>query len=672
MRKIILIIGLSVLPFLFSECCKTVNSELTIYAFPNVLDVRGVPNNPDDLSLSCFSDLGAWHGYSLPDSTDSEFIGGFPGPFFIDKNEWLSPSLFKLVIFDKNRSEYIDFSQSKKFISTYYPGFLRQIINSENILVKLDLWFISSRSAIVRADIANTSSKVKNICISWKGVVFVNNAFFVKDSGGVRVFYKNDKSNVQLTLLDKKKFESVISDNKKSYLIKEIYPIRLLPGENYKSYLVQSGCFNKLELEAEKSIIKKIEPDNSFVENENRWNDYVNNVIVSNKKGWRSKREYQTAIVKCLETLITNWRSPEGDLLYSGLFPSYKGFRGFWAWDSWKHATALALFAPELAKDQIRAMFAYQDKTGMVPDVIYIDKSYNNWRNTKPPLAAWAVWYIYKKNKNKPFLKEMYPGLKKYHYWWYENRDHNKNGLCEYGSTDGTLVAAAWESGMDNAVRFDNAKMLKNGENSWSMNRESVDLNSYLYAEKRYLASIANVLGIEKDVKKFSKNADVLKSLIQRKMFDNETGYFYDILLDGKGFCKVQGPEGWIPLWSGVATKEQAEQVKNVITNPAKFATYIPFPTVAADHTEFVPTDDGYWRGPVWIDQAYFAIRGLENYGYKKEAEVFIRQLFNRLEGLKNSSKPICENYNPLNGKGLNEKHFSWSAALLMLLYQNE
>lgn len=33
--------------------------------------------------------------------------------------------------------------------------------------------------------------------------------------------------------------------------------------------------------------------------------------------------------------------------------------------------------------------------------------------------------------------------------------------MCEYGSTDGTLEAAAWESGMDNAIRFDDAKMLK-------------------------------------------------------------------------------------------------------------------------------------------------------------------------------------------------------------------
>lgn len=28
----------------------------------------------------------------------------------------------------------------------------------------------------------------------------------------------------------------------------------------------------------------------------------------------------------------------------------------------------------------------------------------------------------------------MYPKLVAYHNWWYTNRDHNKNGIAEYGS----------------------------------------------------------------------------------------------------------------------------------------------------------------------------------------------------------------------------------------------
>lgn len=45
------------------------------------------------------------------------------------------------------------------------------------------------------------------------------------------------------------------------------------------------------------------------------------------------------------------------------------------------------------------------------------------------------------------------------------------------------------ESGMDNAVRFDEAVLMKNNDKAWSLNQESVDLNAYLYAEKNIYLS---------------------------------------------------------------------------------------------------------------------------------------------------------------------------------------
>ena len=81
-------------------------------------------------------------------------------------------------------------------------------------------------------------------------------------------------------------------------------------------------------------------------------------------------------------------------------------------------------------------------------DCIYIDKNENNERNSKPPLAAWAVSEIYKSTQDADFVKEIYPKLLHYHQWWYKYRDHDRNGYCEFGAVDGTLEAAAWESGM--------------------------------------------------------------------------------------------------------------------------------------------------------------------------------------------------------------------------------
>ncbi len=67
-----------------------------------------------------------------------------------------------------------------------------------------------------------------------------------------------------------------------------------------------------------------------------------------------------------------------------------------------------------------------------------------NWneRNTKPSLAAWAVWEVYNALNNehqreqeaKAWLDEMYPKLVAYHDWWLRARDTNNNGIPEYGA----------------------------------------------------------------------------------------------------------------------------------------------------------------------------------------------------------------------------------------------
>jgi len=77
---------------------------------------------------------------------------------------------------------------------------------------------------------------------------------------------------------------------------------------------------------------------------------------------------------------------------------------------------------------------------------------------------------------------------------------------------------------------------------------------------------------------------------------------------------------------------------------------------------------DSYWRGPIWLDQTYFAISGLRKYGFKTEADTFTENVFNRLEGL-NAGEAIYENYDPQTGKHLRAPHFSWSAAHLLMLY---
>ncbi len=648
--------------------------------FANVLDVSASPTERtngvyDTNYFNNFSDLGAWHGYYLPEKSNKELLGGFAGPLIIAEEYPvnLAASLNKLTVKNKKTGETYDLSQSNRMDLSYYPGRLEQIYELDDLTIHLALIFVSNRTALIQTTLENTGEEPLSLEASWTGAVF-------------------DKIQEGTETLD--------------------IGTRLTAKEQQQApeYTKNAARY--------------------FKENKQRWQGYLDKTF--DQKKTAEFPEYQNALVKSIETINTNWRSAAGAFKHDGIVPSmsYKWFIGMWAWDSWKADVATADFNPELAKNNMRALFDYQiqkDDTvrpqdaGAIIDAVFYNQDSarggegGNWneRNSKPPLAAWAVWHIYQETKDKEFLKEMYPKLVAYHNWWYTNRDHNKNGIAEYGSMvsdahwqkddkdqiikdkngqpkvddDAVIEAAAWESGMDNATRFDKegvgkgdvgVKVFENKNKGkvvgYSINQESVDLNAYLYAEKGYLASIAEELGKKEDYKNYQKEAKKLKKYIQENMFDEKTGFFYDLQINEDGsktkllVNRGKGTEGWLPLWAKVATKEQAAAVKKNMMNQEMFNTFMPFPTASKDNEKFAATK--YWRGPVWLDQALFGVEALQNYDYTKEAKEMTQKLFLHAEGLMGEG-PIHENYDPLTGKGLSTKNFSWSAAAYYLLYKN-
>lgn len=659
------------------EEVKSVTLTPTLYDYPNVLNLQDLPPKPEEERTAfCFSDLGAWHGYGLPNDEGWELWGGFTGPFMMSQKngEWAGFALARPNFMDVAQNKPIKPSQAhygdREF--TAYPGRLTQKFTIDHLVIQSDLIFVSNRTAMTRVQVTNLLDAPRQIRLWWRGDAFVEGAELREIDNGVSLHFDSLEVVAEVNIPSTLGKDKVISESRTSYQINFKESMNLPPKGTRKAYLAQSVTFNKTEQLAERRKVKEWlkMPVPLFKENEARWNKYVESTLQLDST-WATDTAYQRVAIKALETLMTNWRSTAGELKYDGLFPSYAihWFHGYWAWDSWKHAAALGKIAPKLAKNQIRAMFDFQNEYGMIADCVFRDTTIekHNWRNTKPPLAAWSVWKVYEATQDVAFVKEMYPQLVTYHRWWYTHRDHDKNGLCEYGSTDGTKQAAGWESGMDNAVRFDDAQMVQNDSVAWSLNQESIDLNAYLLAEKNYLLQMAKLLNKSEDETTFLQQGVALKAAIQVMFYDTTSGYFYDKKLQDSTLIKIVGPEAWIALWAKAATPEQAVAVKTMLADTAKFATFLPFPTLAKDDPKFDP-EKGYWRGPVWLDQAYFAIEGLKNYGYTTEATEMTKLLISRLKGLKDSDEPIRENYHPLTGEGLNANHFSWSAAHLLLL----
>ncbi|WP_242205228.1 MGH1-like glycoside hydrolase domain-containing protein [Aestuariivivens insulae] len=653
------------------SCKKEVNNKSLPLAhnnfMSNVLNLKGVPNTPQDRSVSSFTDLGSWHAFALPNNSE-EFYGSFIGPFSMDRDNgiWLGKTFAKLSLYKANGDKI----QYVKANLNQYPGYLEQhiITEIEGLEINLKLWFYSSTSVLVSAKVQNNNSKPIALFVGWEGDVWLEMAQFNSEEA-LKVTF-SDAESVHYYQFDRD-FKTEVDDSGKSFVTKTSKAFKIQPNTAETVNLQYSSFFQKAENQKEQSISNDFVV-NSYNQTINRWKAY-HEAFPYTKGHWLDSLDFELLKTKAIQTLIGNWKTAEGELKHDGLFPSYlyQGFHGFWAWDSWKHAVALARFEPKLAKAQVLAMFDYQDNEGMIADCVFRDTliEKHNWRDTKPPLATWAVNEIFEQTGDTVFVKQMFPKLLKYHNWWYANRDHDGNKLCEYGSTDGTRIAAAWESGMDNAVRFDEAQIVKNNSRAWSLNQESVDLNAYLVAEKKGLVKLARVSGNTASIDLLEKEAEAISEAINTAFFNDKEQYYFDRNTDNHQTINVIGPEGWLPLWANIATSEKAKAVKNKILDQTLFNSKVPFPTLNITHKDFDP-QNGYWRGPVWLDQAYFAIVGLENYGYKQEAIQLKEKLIKNAEGLLEKGYPIRENYHPITGEGLNANHFSWSAAHVLLLIE--
>ena len=607
------------------------------YEFNNILDIAYTP----DTLTRCggwFTDAGSWMGFTLPQK--DHWVNGFCGPFSLDMNrrQWMAQSAVTVGYADQANVIFTPDS------TCYFPGELYLSASSEEGKIIQRLNFLDASTALLRIH-SDAGKELSLTASQWGKEIQVQtdqNTVIARHPSGeiVALTFTPDVS---------------VKGTDNNYQAK-------INGSEHDTYVAISFYTGEKELSAglQKAQLALSNPQEGLKANKERWEGYLTKILRKDMKP-----EYDRIAVKAVVTLISNWRTHRGGLLHEGIVPSHAAyyFVGFWAWDTWRFSAALAKFDPELAKDNIRAMFDYQQPDGMIIDCIYTDPAENNARDSKPPLVSWAVDEIFTHTNDTAFISEMYPQLMAYYKWWYNKRDHNRNGMCEYGSTDGTLEAAAWESGMDNAIRFDDAKMLKNdgAEDAWSMDQESVDLNAYLALECKLLKKFAGILGVTFDGPDYS-------SQVADYFFDKEKGFFFDRRLKDGSFIQEPGCEAYTPLWTKVATADQVKAMLPLLTDTAKFSTYIPFPTVAADHPKYNPR--GYWRGPIWLDQTYFAIRGLRNYGYNKMADEYTLQVFDRLQGLKEGA-PIHENYGTHTGELLKAPHFSWSSSHLLMLYDD-
>ena len=389
---------------------------------------------------------------------------------------------------------------------------------------------------------------------------------------------------------------------------------------------------------------------------------------------------------KAYELLRANRRVTDG---HQYTIPSPDCYPYQWLWDSCFHAIVLAKLEPDAATAELRSLFAKQFESGLIPHIIFWDKTITRpystgWGAqgtssiTQPPMIAYAAWEVYRAAGDTAFLKEIFPGMLAYYRYLIEKRDPRDHHLAGIINPD--------ESGEDNSSRFDmplhvppDISLSDHLRERWKLvdkNRtcnfdaescmydffwvKDVPFNAILVKNLEVLAHIASLLG-ENEAEQFATlHADLVRKAMRLRLFDggvywSTSGTHYERL-------SVATWAHFAPLFAGLYTEEEAAAlIRTHFYNEDTFRAPHGIRTVSKQEPSYRP--DGFWRGPVWIAPHWFMYKGLRAYGFEKEAE-WIRERSRALI----QQNGFREYFNPETGEAYGAQDFTWGTLVFDMI----
>lgn len=222
----------------------------------------------------------------------------------------------------------------------------------------------------------------------------------------------------------------------------------------------------------------------------------------------------------------------------------------------------------------------------------------------------------------------------------------------------------------------------------------NIFLNSFMVRELKCMAKILRQLGqSEEKAKGFENSAAELVSCIQEEMYDKRDRFFYSVDVDictrkydwfhqGLGVfwktlpIKIRTWSGFLPMWEGFATEEQAAELVKHYHDESTFHSDYGVTTLAKDEKMFdlsVTNNPSNWLGPIWLVANYLVFRGMLDYGYVEEAEEICRNSLKLLgEDLKKTGS-MHEYYNPFTGDPImNGGFINWNILVLNMVSELE
>lgn len=337
-----------------------------------------------------------------------------------------------------------------------------------------------------------------------------------------------------------------------------------------------------------------------------------------------------------------SWHSivkPEGYIKYPVMLMTKNRMNLIWSWDYAFNALAMIDKNAELAYQQFLAVSKRQDKQGAFPDAYHSRADIRTF--VKPPVQGYFLKRMFQIQKpDREVTEELYNSTARFTDWWMKYRAR-VNGIPVYHHGN--------DSGWDNSTVFLYGAPVK-----------SPDLCTWLIIQMDFLAETAKELGREKEAESWKLRSE---ELLQKML-----SYF----VENKRMRAVKIPENktvecdslilYIPLLLGDKLPQDVrETMLGDLLEKKRFLCEYGFASEPLDSPYFV--EDGYWRGAVWPATALLMTEVLTVNGKKEEAREYAEKFCNlcKREG-------FFENYSALDGHGLRDPGYTWTASVFMIL----
>jgi putative isomerase len=218
-------------------------------------------------------------------------------------------------------------------------------------------------------------------------------------------------------------------------------------------------------------------------------------------------------------------------------------------------------------------------------------------------------------------------------------------------------------------------------------------LNCLFYQDLSASAEIARRLKRAADGDRLAAQAQELGKRIQTFCWDPRDSYYYTVDVQcvdrraeliptvPRGMAmswrclpmRVQMFTGFLPLWCGIATEESARQLvsANYLADDRLRAPW-GVRSLSSQETMYsmeFSSNPSNWLGPIWIIVNYFAWKGLQRYGYQKEAHALADKTLRLLARDLAANGSLNEYYHPDSGAALSHKGFiDWNLLVLEMV----